>query len=121
MDKGILRLKHKKYALRFKLTVIYAKEQSVNSTVKKIGMHRKSVWKKQENLLRQDYTFCLEGVGRKLKLEDIEKSVGFCRVNAENGSYILTKCLKLKIFVDLSSTSGRWPYIRQHLIFLIKL
>ena len=45
-----LRVKHKKYTIKFKEEDIrYTKEHSVNKTAKKFGIHRKSAedWKKR--------------------------------------------------------------------------
>ena len=45
-----LRVKHKKYTIKFKEEAVrYKKEHSVNKTAKKFGIHRKSVedWKKR--------------------------------------------------------------------------
>ena len=54
MSNPNLRVKHKKYAIKFKEEAVrYAKKNSVNKTAKKFGIHRKRVhkWKKKENYL----------------------------------------------------------------------
>ena len=78
-----LRVKHKKYKIKFKEEVVrYAKEYSVNETAKKFGIHRKSVqeWKKKENCLmevQRKYatTFLLVGAERKVKHDTVERGI----------------------------------------------
>ena len=82
-----LRVKHKKYIIKFKGEAIrYAKEHSVNETAEKFGIHRKSVqeWKKKENCLnavqrKHAKTFRLAGARKKVKHDAVERGVDFFR------------------------------------------
>lgn len=77
-----LKIKHRKYTLKFKQEVIlYAKQNSVNAAANKFGIHRKSVqeWKKQEarliDIQNPKKRFRLEGNGRKIKHDEVEAAV----------------------------------------------
>ena len=76
-------MKQKKYAIKIKEEVARdAKENSVNETVEKFRIHRKSVqeWKKKENCLNAVHrkhatTFRLAGAGWKVKHDAVERGV----------------------------------------------
>lgn len=77
-----LKIKHRKYTLKFKQEVIlYAKQNSVNAAANKFGIHRKSVqeWKQQEarliDIQNPKKRFRLEGNGRKIKHDEVEAAV----------------------------------------------